>query len=228
MSCGVAYTYCRGNGNVAVLQGGHSISTSQNGVTGRTFTDNANGNSIFLPESYLRGGFDEGSSLLKGCGNYWSSCPCELYFYESKAFIHNPFKYFGFSVRCVVGPIIIDTSVIVCAKDLPYTWYDTIFDIGTESGTYSFRHVSAVTGGDSIVNLNLTVQQPYETLLYDTLYQGDSYDKYGFSLSNVQENDIYTLPFLSQAGCDSTVLLHLKVWQIRDTTVYDTILVAHL
>ncbi len=259
----------------------------QNGVYGMRFTDKINGNTVFLPPVGSRG--PTGSYQDDNFGWYWSSTVYKeksvwgLLFGDETFIYTSYFNPGAFSVRCVAGRdttgcdnIVTDTSVTVCVKDLPYTWGDTTFGIGTESGMYSFRYVSTVTGCDSIVNLHLivhasassffgaicsgssydkhgfslpvvyrdtvihdtlqsvwgcdsvrtlylTVNPEYNTPLYDTVCRGASYNRHGFSLSDVQADDIYTLPLFSLAGCDSTLTLHLKVRPVYDTTLYDTI-----
>ncbi|MCM1031377.1 MAG: hypothetical protein NC410_08075, partial [Oscillibacter sp.] len=210
-----------------------SIMASQNGVGGRKFTDNTTGNSIFLPGVYYRSSNNAISHSVNH-GFYWSSSSfsfllaSSLNFNENNGEIIWP-KHCGLAIRCVIGDppdcgnIVTDTSVIVCVNDLPYTWGDTTFGIGTESGIYHFQHISIVTGSDSIVNLHLTIQQPFDTTLYDTVCRGDGYYKHGFSLSSVQADGVHTLPLLSRAGCDSVLTLHLKVHPIYDTILYDTV-----
>ena len=75
-------------------------------------------------------------------------------------------KYAGWPVRCVADwnvpeceDIKRDTSMTICAKDLPYDFCDTVFQEGTVSGTYTFHRIQALTGCDSIVTLKLTVAQ---------------------------------------------------------------------
>ncbi len=126
-------------------------------------------------------------------------------------------KNYGLTIRCVAGDppdcdhIVTDTSVVICAKDLPYIWDGRTFDVGTESGVYRFQYTSAVTGCDSIVNLHLTVQQPYETLLYDTVCRGDGYHGYGFHLPEGTTGGTFTETYPTIHGCDSTITLHLYV-----------------
>ncbi len=126
-------------------------------------------------------------------------------------------KNYGLTIRCVAGDppdcdhIVTDTSVVICAKDLPYIWDGRTFDVGTESGVYRFQYTSAVTGCDSIVNLHLTVQQPYETLLYDTVCRGDGYHGYGFHLPEGTTGGTFTETYPTVHGCDSTITLHLYV-----------------
>ncbi len=255
---------------------------SRNGVLGRSFTDISNNTTLFLPKSAYRSSSDgDLNPSFNQC--YWLGTSSSNYFaytFFYRTDIH--VKNCGLSVRCVFGnppdcgSIITDTSVSVCANALPYTWCDTTFDVGTESGVYRFQHISAVTGCDSIVNLHLTVHASdtsffdavcygddyndygfslpvvyrdtilhdtlqsvwgcdsvrtlhltvnpeYHTSLYDTVCRGASYNRYGFSLSDVQTDGDYTLSLSSQAGCDSILTLHLKVHSVYDTTLYDTI-----
>ncbi|MDE5610993.1 MAG: hypothetical protein K2I90_03130, partial [Odoribacter sp.] len=212
--------------------------TQQSGVNGMRFTDKTSGNTIFMPavEARIEIVDPPPSSIDKG-GHYWSvtrrsdkNASYVFDFFATGSIYTLPSDpNNAYSVRCVAGRdttgcnSTTDTSVTICANALPYEWGDTIFNVGTVSGIYRFQRISTVTGCDSIVNLSLTVLRPSETVIYDTVCQGDAYQKYGFFLSNVQEDATYASSQLSQAGCDSTVFLHLKVWQTYDTTVYDTI-----
>ena len=260
----------------------------QNGVYGMRFTDKLNGNTVFLPPAGRRSGATA-SYQDDNSGWYWSSTVYAEKSVWALLFMDETFVYTSYfspgaySVRCVAGRdttedcgVVTDTSVSVCANDLPYEWCDTTFDVGTKSGTYRFQYISAVTGCDSIVNLHLTVHASdtsffdavcygddyndygfslpvvyrdtilhdtlqsvwgcdsvrtlhltvnpeYHTSLYDTVCRGASYNRYGFSLSDVQTDGDYTLSLSSQAGCDSVLTLHLKVHPVYGTTLYDTI-----
>ena len=255
----------------------------QNGVYGMRFTDKLNGNTVFLPPAGRRSGATA-SYQDDNSGWYWSSTVYAEKSVWALLFMDETFVYTSYfspgaySVRCVAGRdttedcgVVTDTSVSVCANDLPYEWCDTTFDVGTKSGTYRFQYISAVTGCDSIVNLHLTVHASdtsffdavcygddyndygfslpvvyrdtilhdtlqsvwgcdsvrtlhltvnpeYHTSLYDTVCRGASYNRYGFSLSDVQTDGDYTLSLSSQAGCDSILTLHLKVHSVYDTT----------
>ncbi len=96
---------------------------------------------------------------------------------------------------------------------LPAVYWDTVV-------RDSFR---SIWGCDSIRILSLRVHPVYDTLLYDTVCQGDSYRKYGFSLSSVQSDGLHTLPLLSRWGCDSVVRLQLTVHPVYHTLLYDSI-----
>ena len=49
-----------------------------------------------------------------------------------------------------------DDHLDICEYELPYTYGDTVFEVGTESSVFNF-HLSTVDGCDSIVTLFLTV-----------------------------------------------------------------------
>ena len=256
-----------------------------------SFTDKMTGNAIFLPYP----GSVSPYTLYKrnvDYQHYWSSSQWEKILTHGYASSLGKdkvstnillVKELGLPVRCVYkqnispcSPVITDTSETICARDLPYPWGDTIFEVGTQSGVYRFQHISTVTGCDSIVTLRLTVHasdtsffdgvcygSPYDnhgfnlpavyrdtvihdtlqsvfgcdsvrTLyltvnpkynipLYDTVCQGDAYTQHGFSLSNLQTDGVHTLSLSSQAGCDSTLTLHLTVHPVYDIVLYDTV-----
>ena len=86
-------------------------------------------------------------------------------------------------------------------------------------GRYT-RHVQAVTGADSTIILNLTVNPVYDDTLDITicdrqtyLFGGRSYGVAGY----------YTDSLHTYRGCDSVVTLHLNVNPVFDTVVYDTV-----
>ncbi|MDE5638774.1 MAG: hypothetical protein K2I47_03105, partial [Odoribacter sp.] len=58
----------------------------------------------------------------------------------------------GFNVRCVADEtacdIVLSTSEVICEKDLPYRWRDTVFREGTRTGEFCFRRTCKTTGCD--------------------------------------------------------------------------------
>ena len=80
--------------------------TTENGVTGRKFTDKATGNTLFLPAV----GGRYGSYLRRSIsGKYWSSTPCKLGtlgmcdfgFDEDGVYRHSFNRSYGLSVRSI-------------------------------------------------------------------------------------------------------------------------------
>ena len=82
--------------------------TNVSGISGRTFTDRANNNSIFLPAMGARSGFN-GASVFIGNGLYWSRTFSGAFFGFSLSFNSTSVsttgmsagQSSGFSVRCV-------------------------------------------------------------------------------------------------------------------------------
>ena len=206
-------------------------------IGGWKFTDNYSGNSISLVQAgmILSDGDYTKHAATSG---YWTRSlrPNRFYRYYT-CMSHLSFEiagtasYEAMSVRCVVpdweaspcDTILKDTAVVICKKDLPYLWGDTIFDIGTESGVYRFRHVSAVTGCDSIVHLHLNVHQPQEFFFSDAVCCGSHYNNYGFTLSAVSADTVVSDTFQTRWGCDSIRTLSLTVNPLYDTLLYDTV-----
>ena len=77
----------------------------------------------------------------------------------------------------------------------------------TEQGVYTFEFISAI-GCDSTVELTLTVNPTVETIVAETICEGDSYLFGGQVLT---DPGTYTAVFQTQAGCDSTVTITLTV-----------------
>ena len=134
------------------------------------FTDPNSGNTIIMPYTPTRW---QGGRWVNGRGawDYWfASAHNDVDAYSTTP---TPFirlislpKKWAHPVRCVADwnvpeceEIKRDTSVTICAKDLPYDFCDTTFEEGTMSGTYVFQRIQALTGCDSIVTLKLTVTQ---------------------------------------------------------------------
>ncbi len=206
-------------------------------IGGWKFTDNYSGNSISLVQAgmILSDGDYTKHAATSG---YWTRSlrPNRFYRYYICMFplsfeIAGTASYEAMSVRCVVpdweaspcDTILKDTAVVICKKDLPYLWGDTIFDIGTESGVYRFRHVSAVTGCDSIVHLHLNVHQPQEFFFSDAVCCGSHYNNYGFTLSAISADTIVSDTLQTRWGCDSIRTLSLTVNPLYDTLLYDTV-----
>ena len=96
-----------------------------------------------------------------------------------------------------------------------YTLYD--FNIATQdkSGLFEDRKdLKNSTNCDSVVLLYLMINLPSPvTTHYDTICQGESYNKYGFILpeQTVANTHFHTAPLKNAQQCDSTVNLYLTV-----------------
>jgi len=181
----------------------------------------------FLSENYTapvpRYGYWSGSVDMNDSVNAW------MYFFIKERYkYHKPLlapRDYPFLIRCVADEkcdsIVRHDTVSINATDLPYERGDTTFLEGTKTGRYRIQRRSCAY--TDLVYLHLTVHQPFDTTFYDTVCCGASYNQHGFSLSNVQEDKIYTLSSKTEAGCDSTLTLYLIVHPVYDTTLYDTI-----
>lgn len=85
--------------------------------------------------------------------------------------------------------------------------------------TVSANYVSAY-GCDSIVTLQLTVQETPYSLTCDTICEGENYEFNG-NVYDLSGTYISTIPMSS--GCDSLASLQLEVISVYDTTIYASI-----
>jgi hypothetical protein len=109
-------------------------------------------------------------------------------------------------------------QMTICDNELPFKWNDTIFDVGTQSGTYERSFV--VAGCDSIATLNLVVNKTYNIERYDTICAGEAYR---WNDSSYVKTGSYTQSFTTEHGCDSIVTLHLIVGDLYNIEWSDTI-----
>jgi len=108
-----------------------------------------------------------------------------------------------------------EEHLTICQNELPYTYHDTVFGVGTPPlSTFNFQY-STAGGCDSIVVLYLTVNQVYELNLNDMICKGEGYNQNGFVVSPTQTQDVdhldLTQQLQSQDDCDSVVNLHLAI-----------------
>ncbi len=109
----------------------------------------------------------------------------------------------------------------------PQEIYETICE-GEKYSGYGFNENTTGTYTKSVgeqncvteVSLHLTVAPKYKQVFDDVACMGQYYNKHGFSLTPFVKGAFHdTLSFISQLGCDSTVILNLNV----KPTTYDTI-----
>ncbi len=100
----------------------------------------------------------------------------------------------------------------LCSSELPYAYRDTVFDVGTSSGSYILKR-KTIYGCDSITTLHLIVHPVKTTNLSDTIVQNKTYTKYGYSLPlQTKYGDFIFYQHLKTIyDCDSTVVLNLRV-----------------
>jgi gliding motility-associated-like protein len=85
-----------------------------------------------------------------------------------------------------------------------YTWNGQTY---TTSGSYTFL-TQTINGCDSLLTLNLAVNSSFNTVLNETICDGEVVTLQG---TNYTTSGTYPILLQSQAGCDSTVVLELTV-----------------
>ncbi|MBK8503060.1 MAG: gliding motility-associated C-terminal domain-containing protein [Saprospiraceae bacterium] len=103
-----------------------------------------------------------------------------------------------------IPTVFTDLNVAICTGD-SYSYAGQTF---SSTGSYNVPFISAVTGCDSIVVLNLSVVDVITTDLDATICVGDSFQMAGnfYSIGGTYKDTL-----VSQAGCDSVITLDLAV-----------------
>jgi hypothetical protein len=118
------------------------------------------------------------------------------------------------TLQVVVNPTYNDTeNLVICQSELPYTWRDTTFMEGTNSGSYVFRRTS-VNGCDSVITLALTVHSTYRIAETAEVCEGEPFVWQGHANVNIPATPgVYTLydNLTTVSGCDSVHVLTLTV-----------------
>lgn len=89
----------------------------------------------------------------------------------------------------------------------------------TDSGTYRDT-LSTSSGCDSFIVVNLTIDPAYQTMLSETICEGESFF---FNNNNLMTTGIYEDTLKAMSGCDSMVTLNLTVGTIENTLIEETI-----
>jgi gliding motility-associated-like protein len=90
----------------------------------------------------------------------------------------------------------------------------------TTTGTSIDTLSSSVSGCDSIVTLNLIVNEVFETFLAEEICDGFTYE---VGTSSYSSTGVYQDVLMASNGCDSTVNLNLTVHPIPMTSLVDTL-----
>jgi hypothetical protein len=124
-------------------------------------------------------------------------------------------------LQLTVNPVYHDTIAdTICLGD-SYVQYG--FDeTPTQSGAFTFIHTYTTTKGcDSIITLNLTVNQSYYDTIRAEICLGVSYTQYGFDETPAQSgNFIFVHNETTTDGCDSITTLHLTVKPSYHDTIF--------
>ncbi len=154
------------------------------------------------------------------------------------------YSQFGFDTLCTnAGEYILthhDENIYGC--DSTTTLHLTVFQSYSqtitsaicESGSYSFNgqtltqsgiytaNLNSINGCDSIVTLNLTVGTEYRDTITAHLCAGESYNLNGFHINQPTETQYYQHDTVAQNGCDSSIVLHLFVHELKTLDIYAT------
>lgn len=100
-----------------------------------------------------------------------------------------------------------------------FVWNDVTY---TETGNYN-QYFQTSLGCDSVVTLNLIVGYPQTTSIEDTVCAGNTYSRYNFIIPSSMTSglDYFESEQLATTiyGCDSTVYLHLMVYDTSLTII---------
>jgi len=90
-----------------------------------------------------------------------------------------------------------------------------------ESGVYTYKTKSLITGCDSTVTLNMDVIEPKDSTINEKICRGETYS---FNGQNITEGGVYTYKTKSLiTGCDSIVTLVMNVIEPKDSTINEKI-----
>ena len=127
-------------------------------------------------------------------------------------------------LNLVVNPVYRQMEdVTICDSELPYTWRDTTFEVGTRGGSYLF--VKPSRGGcDSTVVLNLTVNPAYEATEDIAICESElPFTFIDTTFLPGSTSGDYTLHYTTRNHCDSIVNLHLTIYPTAETDDYITL-----
>lgn len=121
------------------------------------------------------------------------------------------------TVNVAIWPSYYDTlSAAVCQGGV---YWENGFEVDEtmteEPGAYTYEQHLSTDHCDSVIVLQLVVNELYEKLIEDVVCEGDGYNANGFSIPAAETVDADTLQRMlvltSGQGCDSVVMLHLVV-----------------
>ena len=120
------------------------------------------------------------------------------------------------TLNLTVNPTVTNTVAAAICNGQAYTFNGTAY---TASGTYTATFPAANTC-DSVVTLNLTVNNTINQAIAATICTGQSYT---FDGNTYNTSGTYTSTYPSAAGCDSITTLTLTVAPVLTNTIADAI-----
>ncbi len=110
-----------------------------------------------------------------------------------------------------------DTTFLMICNGASYNFFGQDLSL---AGIYD-TVLNSEFGCDSLVVLNLTVGDYYQSVLNESICSGETYMDNGFNMSETGSD---TLTYVAENGCDSLVVLNLTVNPVYENIIYDTII----
>ena len=106
----------------------------------------------------------------------------------------------------------------ICVNDLPFTYGDMIFDVGTPAYSEHQFHYTTIYGCDSTVTLHLVISEPqHQSTSAEANHSYTWYD------STYTESGTYTHAHLGINGCVQVDTLYLTIHPASSTDIYATV-----
>ncbi|MBP1630159.1 MAG: hypothetical protein H6Q15_1052 [Bacteroidetes bacterium] len=125
-----------------------------------------------------------------------------------------------YKINLFVNPTFLTSIFDTICKGQLYDKFGFYFSADS-SGKYS-ESLYSLSGCDSIVEVNLVVNQAYSTEINDTICKGQLYSNYGFNFI-ADTTGLYIKNLQTIKGCDSTVSLNLVINPTYSIIHYDNI-----
>ncbi len=107
----------------------------------------------------------------------------------------------------------IQENIEICDNKLPFTFRDTTFKVGTQSGKFVFKRKTK-HGCDSTVTLNLTVNEAFYVADSIAIREHElPFTFRGITFDEETQSGEYVFNSPTAQGCDSIIALKLKVYE---------------
>ena len=115
----------------------------------------------------------------------------------------------------------IEDTLTICETELPYTYGDTVFEIGTASMSVHYIHNSTALACDSVTLLTIELLSSSYKILDTIVLENDLPLRINDSLYYVENIYTQTTPNADVNGCDSVLTINMTVLY-NDTVYADT------
>jgi hypothetical protein len=115
----------------------------------------------------------------------------------------------------------IEDTLTICETELPYTYGDTVFEIGTASMSVHYIHNTTALACDSVTLLTIELLSSSYKILDTIVLENDLPLRINDSLYYVENTYTQTMPNADVNGCDSVLTINMTVLY-NDTVYADT------